>query len=126
MKKFILVTAVLLLTGFTSLYAQNFPIQPIPSYGCPLVTERTGFQEIMTHATPGREKREMDVVISSSSTHPQMVSAKVWVIKDNGTIVKGPYRIYLDQLLSVPIDNGKWNVVIKCKFSNINACVWID
>lgn len=126
MRKFIFVIAFIFLAGLNGLFAQQYLTYPIPSFNCQLTTTNSAFKENLVKINPTREKREMDVVISSSSTHPELVSAKVWVVKDNGHIIKGPYRIYLDQLLSVPIDNGNWGVVIKCKYSNVNASVWID
>ncbi|MEI7723795.1 MAG: hypothetical protein WCK09_01755 [Bacteroidota bacterium] len=126
MRKFIFVTAFIMLAGLNGLFAQQYQTYPIPSFNCQLSSTNSAFKEQLSHANPTREKREMDVVISSSSTHPQLVSAKVWVVKEGGSIIKGPYRIYLDQPLSVPIDHGKWGVVLNCKYSNVSASVWID
>lgn len=123
MKKAILITAFVLLAGLNSLVAQQ--INPIPSYNYPLTTLNTAFQEIFTHYNPGREKRDMDVTISASSTHPGYIFATVWVVKNNGIIIKGPYTLTPNHHLSVPIDHGRWGVVINCSW-NVNASVWID
>ena len=125
MKNFTLIAAFVLFAGLNGLFAQNFPIYPIPSYNCQLTTLKTGFQQ-KTHVLPGREKRDMDVVISSSSTNPFWVYAKVWVVQGTGSEVKGPYIIFLNQLLSVPIDNtGQWGVIIDCNW-DVAASVWIN
>src|SRR5665647_3444426 len=114
MKKIIVVAIFILFAGVTGLMAQNYPINPIPCFNYQLTQLNTVFQErTMMHGTPTREKIEMDIVISSSSTSQNDVFAKVWVVKGNGSVVKGPYRIHLDHLLSVPIDHGQWGVIIK-------------
>ncbi|MCX6305714.1 MAG: hypothetical protein NT040_12195 [Bacteroidetes bacterium] len=124
MKKITLIAAFILIAGLTGLFAQHININPIPSFNYQLTALNTGFQERLSHGTPGREKRDMDVVISSSSTSPIPVFAKVWLAKD-GIVVKGPYTIFLDQLLSVPISDGQWGVIIKCDW-DVAASVWID
>jgi len=125
MKKIILIVALFLFTGMSGLLAQHFQINPIPSYNYQLTALSTGFQELLSHSTPAREKRDMDVVISSSSTSPIPIFATVWVVKENGVIILGPYTIFLDELLSVPIDNGQWGVVVRCDW-DVNVSVWID
>jgi len=126
MKTAILFTAFIFISGMSGLFAQhNMPINPIPSFNCLLTTQTTGFKEFVSKGNPAREKRDMDVVISSSSTSPVTVFAKVWVCKENGIQVLGPYTLYLDELLSVPIDNGQWGVIIKCDWS-VMASVWTE
>jgi hypothetical protein len=125
MKTITLIAAFILFAGLNSLMAQHPQIYPIPSYDCQLTALNTGFQEGLTHGAPNREKREMDITISSSSTSPFMVYAKVWVVKVNGHARKGPYTVFLNQPLSVPIDHDQWGVVIKCNW-NVSASVWID
>ena len=124
MKKVLLIAAFIIFTGLNGLVAQTYPINPIPSYNVALTNPTTGFKE-MTHVVPGREKREMDVVISSSSTSPIPVYAKVWVAKVDGSKMFGPYYIFLDHTLSVPIDHGQWGVIIKCDWA-VDASVWIN
>ncbi len=125
MKKVTFIAVFILFAGLNSLLAQQVQIHPIPSYNCPLTSLNTGFQESNMHGTPGREKREMEVVISSSSTWPGQVFAKVWVVKDNGSVVKGPYTIHLDDPLEVAIGDGQWGVIIRCDW-DVSASVWID
>lgn len=125
MKKVLLIVTLLLVTGLSDLLAQNNQINPIPSYNFPISSLFTAFQEKPTHSAPQREKRDMDIVISSSSSNPGQVSAKVWVVKENALLALGPFTVYPDQVLSVPIDNGQWGVIIKTD-DNVTASVWID
>jgi hypothetical protein len=125
MKKLFFVAIFIVFAGLNGLVAQNLPTYPIPSFNVELTATNTAFQEPKVHGNPNREKREMDIVISSSSTSLHGVYAKVWVVKDNGSVVKGPFRLYLDHVLEVPIDNGQWGVVINCKW-DVSASVWTD
>jgi len=127
MKKVLLFTAFLLVAGYNFSMAQSYQLYPIPSYNTLLLQQNNVFRQTLSHAPAAlREKREMDVVISSSSTSFFQIYAKVWVVKDNGVIVKGPFIIFPNQLLEVPIDNGKWRAIIECTFPNVCASVWID
>jgi hypothetical protein len=127
MKKFLLIAAIIFVSGMSGLYAQRHRnyINPIPSYNYPVTNEVAAFQEKLNHGNPLREKRDMDVVISSSSSSPMLIFAQVWVVKDAGSVILGPFIIYPDDQLSVPIDNGQWGVVIKSEW-DITASVWID
>jgi hypothetical protein len=125
MKTAILISTFLLFAGLNGLFAQHYQINPIPSFGVQLTDPTTGFQELLTHGAPNREKREMDVEITASTTSTMPIFAKVWVVKKNGHKIKGPFTIFPGQLLSVPIDHGQWGVVIKCDWS-VSASVWID
>ncbi len=127
MKKFFFVSIFFLFTGIASVVAQSFPVNPIPSYNVSLTTLNTGFQEIRPRINPlpSREKRDMEVTISSSSTSSMTIFAKVWLVKDNGASTLGPYFVAEGDQLTVPIDNGRWGVVIRCEW-NVSASVWID
>ncbi len=126
MKKVLVITAIIILACLNSLVAQVLQINPIPSYNVQLSQTLNGFQEHKKHVVlPLREKREMDVVITSNSTNPLVVFATVWIVKDNGSVVLGPFTTYPDEQLSVPIDNGQWGVVIKSDF-DISASVWTE
>jgi hypothetical protein len=127
MKKILLLALIILFSGMSSLYAQrrHHSIKPIPSFNCPVNNNVEAFKEKLTHGTPGREKRDMDVVISSSSSSPMLVFAQVWVVKDGGSVVLGPFTTFPDETLSVPIDDGLWGVVINCDWT-ITASVWIE
>jgi len=124
MKKGILVIAFILVTGLSGLFAQQYVVNPIPSFNYALTTQSTTFRE-RVGGTNNREKREMDVVISSSSTNSFPVYATVWIKKVNSQVVLGPYIIFLDEPLTVQIDNSKWSAVIECAWG-VNASVWIE
>jgi hypothetical protein len=132
MKKIILIATFILFAGVTSLFAQKSHdgTLPIPSYNVKLNHQTAEFVEGggKTFAPPSntKEKREMEIVISSSSTSPLDVYAKVWLIKKKGNVVKGPYTIYLDQPFTRSIDLGKWSVVMDCDFDNVQTSVCID
>jgi hypothetical protein len=134
MKKFLLIAAILVFTGTNCLLAQQAgysqskqsKVLPIPSYHVKLDAKKTMFQTSDKPETPPqREKREMDVVISTSSNAPVSISATVWIVKENSIIVDGPYTIYPDEVLTVPIDNEQWGVVISSDW-NVAASVWIQ
>jgi hypothetical protein len=129
MKQLILIAAFTLLTGMNILVAQK--IQPIPSFDYKLNKETIEFVESNKSFLPSapadsREKREMEIVISSSSTSPFDAFATVWLVKKKNNMVKGPYTIFQDQQFTKTIDKGEWSVVMVCNFDNIKASVWID
>ncbi len=127
MKKIILIVAFILFTGLNGLLAQRLYFNPIPSFNCPVTAESTAaFKELKTHPQgTNREKRDMDVIISSSSTSIFSIFANVWIVKENENIVLGPYQIFENETLTVPIDNGRWGVVIRSDW-NVTASVWTD
>jgi hypothetical protein len=133
MKKVILVATLILFSGLNCLLAQRVNMHPvssrvlpIPSYNVKVKGKTTSFKEL-NNQDPilTREKRDMDVEISTSSTAPITVFATVWVVKANSLIINGPYIVYSDQTLSVPIDNEQWGVVINSDWE-VFASVWID
>ena len=121
MKKIILLSVVIYFTCLCGLHAQV--INPIPSFAFPITTHQTVFGELK--ASNGKEKRDMDVEISTASHGSTPISATVWVVKKNGNTVRGPFTIYPGDLLSVPIDNGKWGVIVNCDWS-VLVNVWVD
>lgn len=128
MKKLILFVVLVLIAGTFGGYAQKrgaAGVYPIPSFNIPLTIGNSLFEEQNTHALPTREKRDMDVVISTSSASFVQEWATVYVVKKNENVILGPFTVYPDELLSVPIDNGHWSVLINSQFV-INASVWID
>jgi hypothetical protein len=125
MKKVILILAIILIAGLNGLFAQQYSMHQIPSYNVPLTANFNGFKEHKDKGNPTREKRDMDIVITSSSTAPVIIFATVWVVKDNGSQVLGPFTIFPDEPLSVPIDNDKWSAVISCDW-DVYASVWIE
>ena len=121
MKKIILLSAIVYFTSISGMIAQV--INPIPSYDFHMTDPQALFGEIRV-TDNGKEKRDMEVVISTAN-HSQGVYAKVWVVKKNGNIVKGPYKVYPYAPLSVPIDHGKWGVIVKCTWE-VYVDVWIE
>jgi hypothetical protein len=124
MKKLILLSAVLFFGGLNIMMAQFTGINPIPSYNFQMTTEYAGFEELGP-VNQTREKRDMTVEVTTSSRDETRISATVWMVKKNSTKVLGPYTIYVNELLSVEIDNGKWGVIIQCG-SDINVSVWTE
>lgn len=123
MKKGLLIAAFIFVTGVSGLFAQQFVVNPIPSYNFEITGQTTAFRE--KNATNTREKREMDVVISSSSTASFPIYATVWISKNSNSVILGPFTIHPDEQLSVPIDGSKWTVLINCNWS-ITASVWTE
>lgn len=111
MKKVVLIASILLVAGISGLFAQKPQINPIPSFNYPVTSLMTAFQEQKYHGAPQREKREIEVVISSSSSNPGQISAQIWLVKENALMMQGPFTIYLDELWTSPIDNGQWGVI---------------
>lgn len=128
MKKTVLFVAMVLIAGAIQGFAQKGATPgsyPIPSFNVQLPVGNSLFQEPKANVLPTREKRDMDVVISTSSATFVQVWATVYVVKKNENIILGPYTVFPDELLSVPIDNGHWSVLITSQFV-IGASVWID
>jgi len=123
MKKTILIAALFLFVGLNGLVAQKSQNYSIPCYDIKLSQPTTEFLE-RKPITPPKEKREMEIVISSSSTSPFDVFATVWLVKKQGNVVKGPYTIYLDQPFTRTIDTDQWGVVMTCGFENIKTSIW--
>ena len=121
MKKIILLSVLLYFTSLAAAHAQV--INPIPSYNYQMTASQALFGEI--RVSNGKEKRDMDVEISTASHGSTPIFAKVWVVKKNGNIVKGPFIIYPGEPLSVPIDNGKWGVVVNCDWA-VLVDVWTN
>jgi len=112
MKKLLLITLVLLIAGSLQL----FPANPIPSYDLKM-TFRANFQENNFGQT-GKEKRQMNIETSTSSHTPTNKpihgdDAIVYLYKVHGNKVLGPYEVAYGEVLTVPIDNSEWGVVIE-------------
>jgi hypothetical protein len=125
MKKITLIAAFIIFAGLNGLFAQKHKVNPIPSYNVQLTAISTAFVERHIPGPPQREKRDMEVVISSSSAAPIPIPATIWVLDQNGSEILGPFAVYPNEQLSVPIDNGNWGVVINCTWEG-TANVWIE
>jgi hypothetical protein len=124
MKKTILFLIMLLFSGLNVLMAQFVKVNPIPTYNYPLTQQYAGFQENGTGEDP-REKRDMDVEVTTSSDNITDIFATVWIVKKNGTEVLGPYTVFCNDILSVELPKGKWGVIINCNWA-VNVSVWIE
>jgi|GEM_PF-1935143 len=122
MKNFILFTAFILFAGVQVSLAQNS--YPIPSYNVPLNGGELKFVELGTGigGTNSAEKRDMEVVISSSS-HAPNICATVWFFK-NPNKIEGPFIVPANEpfIFTLP-DGGSWSVIIKSEF-NVEASVF--
>ena len=127
MKKIIFLSLVFLLAGFSTLTAQNLPHNrkphPIPSYRT-LMVGNDAWQDYNTHGN-NKEKRDINVRVSIGSYRPGMGDAKVWVVKDWGNFVLGPYYVHFDEVLSVPVDWGSWGAVVQCS-QTVSVDVWFS
>ena len=117
MKKLLLITLVLLIAG----PLQLFPANPIPSYDLKM-TYRANFQEKhfgQTGNQTGKEKRQMNIETSASTPVGGSIEnnsgddAIVYLYKVNGNKVLGPYEVSYGEILTVPIDNSAWGVIIE-------------
>ena len=122
MKKIILLSVIICFAYLGGLMAQV--INPIPSFNFPMTPSQALFGEIRVNNN-GKEKRDMLVEISTASHFSAQITAKVWVVKKNGNVVKGPYTIETGEPLSVPIYIGKWGVIVNCEW-NVFVDVWTD
>jgi len=126
MKKSLLITFVLLIAGSLQL----FPAKPIPSFDVKM-TVRANFQEKHIGQT-GKEKRQMNIETSTATPvwgtneNPPGGDAIVYLYKLNGSKVLGPFEISNDDVLTVPIDNSEWGVVIEMTKPgpSVLASVW--
>ncbi|MEI6898608.1 MAG: hypothetical protein WCL00_01920 [Bacteroidota bacterium] len=124
MKKVILISVICLFAGLNNLFSQrtaNF--NPIPSFNV-LVEGKSAFDGANSGSNT---KKKRDVVVRVSSTSHNMTTgdATVWVVKDYGAVVLGPYTIGYEQQLEIPVDEGNWGVVIKSD-SSVLADVWFS
>lgn len=117
MKKLLLLNLVVILTGFTSLMAQN----PIPSYDFP-VYRIANFQE-NAKMTLGR--RKMNVQVQCVSFAMENCFATVYIYRLDGRIKYGPYTVYGGETLSVDIDDNEWGVLVESD-DHVKVSIWID
>ena len=131
-KEFLLAVLLLLLFGLQKAYCQY----PIPSYNVTVISKAT-FQESQV-STGGSSlnnngpvsapmaKREMDVKVNCSGTSSDgSCQATVLVYSLDGQTVLGPYIVYGGDILSVPIDDRDWGVLVTTE-DDITVDVWIE
>jgi hypothetical protein len=125
MKKFILLSFIALYVSLSGAVAQNPVVNPIPSFNFPMNEPTAVFHETKINTNSGKEKRDMDVVVNTRSTYNLPVFAIVFVFRLNPIRILGPYIIFPDAQLTVPIDQGKWGVLVKCN-APVDVSVWVD
>lgn len=125
MKKLFLITAFIFFTGLNGLFAQERHIIPIPAYDYILNQGNALFQEMKPEGNFNKEKREMDVVVSSTSHGPEPVFATIWIVKEFGEKVLGPFTVDDNEKLTVEIDGDKWGAIVKSDF-DVSISIWIE
>lgn len=112
--------------GLSSSFAQanNYNVQPIPSFNYVMSEPVANFFEIKSHSS-NREKRDMEVVVNTRSTSSFPFFATVYVFKIAPNKVLGPFYVYAGQQLTVPIDNSRWGVRVLCDMP-ADVSVWTD
>lgn len=125
MKKIFFLAIVIFLMGMTRVEAQIPPVNPIPSYGYQMNNQIEYFHENQKHGKLLREKRDMDVVVTSRSTSFIPFYATVYVFKIKPNKILGPFQVLSGQLLKVPIDNSRWGVRVDCNWP-ADVSVWAD
>jgi hypothetical protein len=122
MKKLLLVAAFILFAGVQVSLAQN--TYPIPSYNVPLNCTAIEFTESGSGigGINSAEKRDMEVVISSSS-HAPNIYAVVWFYK-NPNHIEGPFIVPANTPFTYTLpDSGGWSVLVKTDYE-VEVSVW--
>ena len=124
MKKLLLLTAIIFSAGLNGSIAQNVRINPIPSFNF-YMQDNAAFQEPKSTFTSSKEKRDMNVVVSGANHGCFQVFATVWVVKDFGSVILGPFFVDDSRQLSIGIGDGQWGTIIKSE-TDVFVSVWID
>jgi hypothetical protein len=116
---------------------QAFSQYPIPSYNVN-VTSWANFQEPQLSSEVSIQKSSnSDYVISPMAKRDMNVQvnccgfsscdscqATVWVYSLDGQTILGPFTVYGGDVLSVPIDDRDWGVIVSTE-DDITVDVWI-
>lgn len=124
MKKLTLLAIIIFFIGLTSAFAQTPVVNPIPSFNFPMNEPLAVFHEGKIKSA-NREKREMDVMVTTRSTNMGSIYATVYVFKIKPNKILGPFIVFSGDELEVPIDNSKWGVTVECS-DPIDVSVWTD
>jgi hypothetical protein len=125
MRKLLFFSIIMLFSLPTVLMAQFVKVNPIPYFNYPMTQQYAGFQENGAGGET-REKRDMDVEVTTSSDATRTdIFATVWIVKKNGSDVLGPYTVNCNEILSVELPRGKWGVVVHCTWE-VEVSVWIE
>ena len=124
MKKLILISVICLFAGLNNVFSQKTGnINPIPSFNV-LVEGKSAFDGANSGSNT-KKKRDVIVRVSSTSHNMTTGDATVWVVKDFGAVVLGPFTVGFEEQLDIPVDEGNWGVVIKSETS-VLADVWFS
>jgi len=132
-KELILAVLLLLLFGLQKAFCQY----PIPSYNVN-VTSWANFQEhplssgVSTRNSNNAggvgspmAKRNMNVQVNCCGfASTDSCKATVWVYSLDGETILGPFTVYGGDILSVPIDDRDWGVIVSTEV-DITVDVWI-
>jgi len=119
MKSIFVFFIVVILSAGTQLEASR----PIPSYK-DAVSKTANYKEKQHNEdlkTDPKGKRSM--IIVANVVGPAKTPITIWVYSLEGHTVLGPFVIYGDGELTVPIDNRPWGVVVQCD-GKVVISVW--
>jgi hypothetical protein len=125
MKKLVLISVIIFLSGINFLMAQDhnqLTVLPIPSFGVQ-VKGAAAFQELSNAGAGTRERREINIQTSSTSHGMTTGDALVLVYKVQGYVVVGRYYVAFGETLTVPVDNEEYGVGIQST-SEATVNVW--
>ena len=123
MKKIILFSVVLFFAGLNMTIAQVAVVKSIPTYNYYMTEQNAAFMEPGSGET--REKRDVNVVITSSGDAIGEVFATIFIVKKDGSQVMGPFTVYDGQPFSQDLPKGKWGVTVNCSW-DVSLSVWIS
>lgn len=123
MKKVVLFLVVMLFTGLGA-QAQMAKVNPIPTFDYQMAPGVAAFME-NGNAGETREKRDMNVEVSSSSDGITDIFVTVLLVKKNSTETLGPFTVYCNETLTVDLPKGKWGAFVTSSYS-VNISVWIE
>jgi hypothetical protein len=124
MKKLVLFSVILLFAGLNVSMAQMSQTNTIPVYNYPLTEESTLFQE-PGQGTENCEKRDMTVVVTSSSKGEKGETASILIVKKDGSETMGPFTIVADEPFTVTLPKGKWGVIVTSR-GELETSIWIN
>lgn len=122
MKKLISFLLILVLGASIQLQASK----PIPSYK-QKVDKAANFQEKNNGGdtyNPGM-KGKRNMLIVSNVIGPAKLPVNIWVYSLDGKDILGPFVIYGDGQISVPIDDRLWGVIVQCD-GKVEVSVYTD
>jgi hypothetical protein len=127
MKKIILISIILFFAGLNITMAQAQQvavIKSLPAYNYYMTEQSAAFLEQGSGET--REKRDMNVVISTSGDAVgEDVFATVYIVKKDGSQAFGPFTVYTNEPFSFDLPKGKWGVTINSNW-DLTLSAWIS